>query len=279
LPYKFTAKEQDEETGLYYYGARYLDPKYSMWISTDPALGEYIPQAPINDEAKKANGNLPGQGGLFNQVNFHLYHYAGNNPVRYIDPDGRAGELAQNLNLLDVVKSSITSAGYNLAQYKNWAANASQADGQLPVGDLVGLGVVVGVGLYTGYNIANAYSEARNIVKSQVKSLSKEKNESKGVGSYTITFASGKSYHGKGSFERAKQSAIREGTINLDLPMAIDWTLSKDNREAFKDEYSRLSNDGSYRNPDNYNRIQSPGRKKYIEDYGRPHPADPDQSM
>lgn len=25
--------------------------------------------------------------------------------------------------------------------------------------------------------------------------------------------------------------------------------------------------------------IQSPGRKKYIEDYGRPHPADPDQSM
>ena len=34
-----TAKELDEETGLYYYGARYLDPKYSMWISTDPALG------------------------------------------------------------------------------------------------------------------------------------------------------------------------------------------------------------------------------------------------
>ena len=44
LPYKFTAKEMDEETGLYYYGARYLDPKYSRWISTDPALEEYIPK-------------------------------------------------------------------------------------------------------------------------------------------------------------------------------------------------------------------------------------------
>jgi len=88
LPYKFTAKEQDEETGLYYYGARYLDPKYSMWISTDPALGEYIPQAPINDEAKKNNQNLPGMGGIFNTVNLNLYHYAANNPVKYTDPDG-----------------------------------------------------------------------------------------------------------------------------------------------------------------------------------------------
>ena len=38
------AKELDEKTGLYYYGARYLDPRYSRWISTDPALGEYIPK-------------------------------------------------------------------------------------------------------------------------------------------------------------------------------------------------------------------------------------------
>ena len=84
-----TAKELDEETGLYYYGARYIDPKYSMWISCDPALGEYIPQAPVNDEAKKNNQNLPGMGGLFNHVNHNLYHYGANNPVRYTDPTGR----------------------------------------------------------------------------------------------------------------------------------------------------------------------------------------------
>ena len=89
LPYKFTGKELDPETGLYYYGARYLDPKYSIWLSADPALGEYIPGAPVNEEAKKRNGNLPGMGGVFNTVNLHLYHYAGNNPVKYVDPDGR----------------------------------------------------------------------------------------------------------------------------------------------------------------------------------------------
>ncbi len=104
VPYRFTGKERDKETGLYYYGARYLDPKDSWWLSVDPALGEYVPVAPINDEAKKHNGNLPGMGGVFNTVNLHVYHYAGNNPVKYIDPDG---ETPQRSNLLRGIQAHI----------------------------------------------------------------------------------------------------------------------------------------------------------------------------
>jgi RHS repeat-associated protein len=98
IPYRFTGKERDEETGLYYYGARYLDSKASRWLSTDPALGDYIPGAPVDDEARKRNQSLPGMGGVFNTVNLHLYHYTGNNPVKYVDPDGRESKtLLENL--------------------------------------------------------------------------------------------------------------------------------------------------------------------------------------
>lgn len=68
-------------------GARYLDPKYSRWISVDPALGEYVPGA--GKANTKDVGGLPGMGDVFNSVNLNLFHYAGNNPVKYSDPDGR----------------------------------------------------------------------------------------------------------------------------------------------------------------------------------------------
>ena len=92
LPFRFTGKEMDEETGLYYYGARYLDPKYSRWLSGDPALGEYIPAAGAD------TSKLAGMGGVYNTVNLHLYHYSGNNPVKYMDPDGKASILQRTIN-------------------------------------------------------------------------------------------------------------------------------------------------------------------------------------
>ncbi len=47
-PYKFNAKELDEDTGLYYYGARYYNPRLSIWYGVDP-LAEKMPSwSPYN---------------------------------------------------------------------------------------------------------------------------------------------------------------------------------------------------------------------------------------
>lgn len=55
---------------------RYLDAKYSRWLSCDPALSDYM------------SSTEAGCGGIYNSVNLSLYHYAGNNPVKYTAPTG-----------------------------------------------------------------------------------------------------------------------------------------------------------------------------------------------
>jgi RHS repeat-associated protein len=93
--YRFTSKELDTETGLYYFGARYLDPQVSRWVSPDPAFEDYLPN--------EGNVNLPGQGGVFNPININIYCYSWNNPLKYIDPYGfeptiaEAAEIAQHV--------------------------------------------------------------------------------------------------------------------------------------------------------------------------------------
>ena len=45
-PYLFNAKEFDEETGMYYYGARYYEPRLSVWMSTDRFAEKYPNSTP-----------------------------------------------------------------------------------------------------------------------------------------------------------------------------------------------------------------------------------------
>ena len=58
-------------------------------LNATSTLTDYIPMEPVDDNARKHNQNLPGMGGIYNSINMHLYHYAGNNPVKYIDPTGK----------------------------------------------------------------------------------------------------------------------------------------------------------------------------------------------
>jgi RHS repeat-associated protein len=74
----FNSKELDFDTGLYYFGARYYDPKTSVWQSADPILASYM-------------GGKP-SGGVWAPSNLSLYSYSWNNPVVFRDPDGRRVE-------------------------------------------------------------------------------------------------------------------------------------------------------------------------------------------
>ncbi|MDY6930127.1 MAG: RHS repeat-associated core domain-containing protein, partial [Pseudomonadota bacterium] len=73
-PYLFTAKELDEASQLYYFGARYYDPRTSVWQSADPILGSYLDGSP--------------SGGVYVASNLNLFHYSAHNPVRFRDDNG-----------------------------------------------------------------------------------------------------------------------------------------------------------------------------------------------
>ena len=40
--YRFCGKEKDDESGMYYYGARYYSPWLCRFISVDPLAGKYV---------------------------------------------------------------------------------------------------------------------------------------------------------------------------------------------------------------------------------------------
>src|SRR5690554_1745261 len=62
--YKFNGKELDDATQMYYYGARYYDPRISIFVSLDPLV----------------------------EQTFEPYSYVGNNPIMFTDPTGMSAE-------------------------------------------------------------------------------------------------------------------------------------------------------------------------------------------
>jgi hypothetical protein len=73
-------------------------------------LGGYLPNAPTKPEEivklhppavrqPLVEFNLPGMGGVFNPINLALYSYAAQNPLKYVDPDGKADDVPDGMKI------------------------------------------------------------------------------------------------------------------------------------------------------------------------------------
>ena len=70
--YRYTGKEREEESGLYYHGARYYTPWLSKWTGCDPIVSSETPS---------------------------LYTFNHNNPIQFVDPSGMTAERPSTSNI------------------------------------------------------------------------------------------------------------------------------------------------------------------------------------
>ena len=99
--YKFTGKELDDETDLYYYGSRYYNSTLGRFTSVDPWKGD-----------------------LKDPQSFNKYSYVRNNPLRYVDP---SGETWLDSLVWSGLKTYFEAKDYNLsAELLNYSVNWDQ---------------------------------------------------------------------------------------------------------------------------------------------------------
>jgi RHS repeat-associated protein len=116
-PYLFNAKELDEETGLYYYGARYYDSRVSVWLGVDPMWEKY--------------------------PNISTYHYCHYNPLKYIDPTGmfdiETGTVEKGDNLTKITKQINDKFDTKLTINEIAGANGIKDANKIQIGDKIAL--------------------------------------------------------------------------------------------------------------------------------------------
>ena len=95
VPYKFTGKILDAETGLNYFGARYYNAAIGRWISPDPTV-------PHPENLQSLN----------------RYSYVLNRPLTLVDPDGYAEQQASQATAANRQNGSPTG-GFNVVAQVN----------------------------------------------------------------------------------------------------------------------------------------------------------------
>ena len=137
----FNAKELDNETGFYYYGARYLDPTGAMWLSVDPMWEKYAGMSP--------------------------YNYCAGNPVKSVDPTGEdAVRVVDDENREITIKANYyvqteqrpyyyqRSNGEKVEKFQQGYSEKDLKKMNVDINDYLNdLNLVVSEGEYTGYKV------------------------------------------------------------------------------------------------------------------------------
>jgi len=123
---RYSGKEMDD-SGLYYYGARYYAPWLQRWVSADPA------------------GDVDG---------LNLYGFVGNNPMRYVDENGEASAEAVIYNYSNFISVLGGHAAQALEQLDNVFNQTNIALDLLK--NLTGESINAAIGFAGGYYGAKA---------------------------------------------------------------------------------------------------------------------------
>ena len=151
LPYKFNGKQFDEETGLYYYGARNMNPITSLWYGVDPLAEKYA-----------------SMGG---------YVYTLDNPVKLVDTDGRIVNYPKNQRTKRTkvyYKKDVVSSPHGSSTAQAIMAFATSSIIVLGADDATGIGTVddiaipivglVGFGAYVYNEFVSANSSPKESI-------------------------------------------------------------------------------------------------------------------
>lgn len=128
---KFTGKERDAETGLDYFGARYMSSAQGRFTTVDPVMAT---------------------ASLFDPQSWNAYTYTLNNPLKYVDKDGQVPILAITAAVGAVVGgvaggakeyiNQVSTSGQVTSAGRIWTA----AGGGALAGGLAGLTLGIGTG-------------------------------------------------------------------------------------------------------------------------------------
>ena len=128
---ELNAKEFDEETGMYYYGARYYEPRLSLWMSTDPLEEDY--------------------------PNLSAYGYCHNNPIILYDPDGK-GDYFTNSGIylgydkINDGKAYSVTGNFNMNDYLNGKIDKKTSISEINLNSNIGQLARIGYAEFRGGN-------------------------------------------------------------------------------------------------------------------------------